>query len=72
MPDLFCEIEWVRGVIDGTIKFRKCPNCVDGLEIQAYDENGNPCTSDTPGATRCPCEKCDSLGYIEIPHEERQ
>ena len=68
MSYIDCEIAWLRDVINGTIRFRKCPTCDnDGIEYQAFDENGEPCSSDTEDSMRHPCEKCLSLAYIEIP-----
>lgn len=62
------EIDWVRDVISGKINFRKCPLCdKDGIEIQAYDDNGNPCASDHPEARHETCESCQGLAFIEIP-----
>ena len=63
-----CENDWLRGVINGEIRFRKCPTCDnEGIEHQAYDENGNPCSSDAETAERHTCEKCDGVAYIELP-----
>lgn len=67
-----CEITvdsaYMRGVINGTITFRKCPNCdSDGVEIQSYDDNGEPCKSADENATRYACDKCNGIGFIEIP-----
>lgn len=64
-----CDSGWLRDVITGKIRFRKCPLCdPNGVEIQAYDENGEPCTSDHPEATRYKCENCDEVGFLEIPN----
>ena len=63
-----CSNEWIRGVINGTITFRKCPNCdSEGIENQAFDENGDPCSPDNETAHRETCEKCDGIAFIEIP-----
>ena len=63
-----CENEWLRGVISGEIIFRKCPTCDnDGIEIQAFDENGLPCSLDAETAERRICEKCDGVAYIQRP-----
>jgi len=62
--------EYFRGVITGKIRYRKCPLCDNnGVEIQAYDDMGEPCQSDHPEAQRHPCEACDEVGFIEIPEE---
>lgn len=60
--------EYIRMVISGEIKFRKCPNCdSEGEEWQHYNEDGKPCSGDDPTAYRDTCEKCDGVAYIEIP-----
>jgi hypothetical protein len=62
------ETVYLNKVIRGKIQFRKCPNCdADGRELQSYDENGDPCSSENPTAERFWCEDCDGLGFIEIP-----
>ena len=62
------ETEYLNQVIRGIVKFRKCPSCdVDGIELQAYDYNGEPCPSDTVDSHRDDCEDCDGLGFIQIP-----
>ena len=63
-----CSNEWLRGVINGEIRFRKCPTCDNnGIEHQAYNAEGTPCDADDDTAERYPCEKCDGIAYIEIP-----
>lgn len=63
-----CSNEWLREVIQGKITFRKCPSCDnEGIEIQSYDENGEPCNSDDETAQRYTCENCEGVAYIEIP-----
>jgi hypothetical protein len=67
-----CENDWLRAVISGEIRFRKCPTCDnDGVEHQAYDENGNPCSADDETAERHTCEKCKGVAYIELPNKTK-
>jgi len=68
MSYIDCEIDWLRAVIDGTIRFRKCPTCDNkGREYQAYDENGEPCSNYDETAWHDICENCGGVAYIEIP-----
>lgn len=63
-----CEYEWLRDVIKGEIKFRKCPVCDnEGIEHQSYNEHGEPCDATHPEALRYTCESCKGLAFIEIP-----
>jgi hypothetical protein len=63
-----CTPEYLRAVITGQIRFRKCPLCDGtGMEIQAYDENGQPCGSDVEDSMRYPCDNCSRIGFIELP-----
>lgn len=67
-----CENDWLRAVISGEIRFRKCPTCDnEGIEYQAYDENGNACSSDVETAERHTCEKCDGVAYLQLPERKR-
>lgn len=67
-----CENDWLRAVISGEIRFRKCPTCDnEGIEYQAYDENGNACSSDAETAERHTCEKCDGVAYLQLPERKR-
>ena len=69
MKHFDCTARWIRGVICGTIKFRKCPACDnDGIEWQAFDKDGEPCSSDCETAERSTCEICDGIAFIEIPN----
>jgi hypothetical protein len=62
------ETDYLRGVITGKIQFRKCPQCDnEGIEIQAYGDDGNPCAPTAPDAFRYPCRACIGLGFVEIP-----
>jgi hypothetical protein len=59
--------EYLNQVIRGIIEFRKCPCCDnDGIELQAYDGNGDPCTAQTEGAWRDVCHDCEGLAFIQI------
>ena len=52
-------------LIRGKLDIRKCPSCDnDGIDIVAYDENGEPCDSLCDSATRYPCEDCGGIGFI--------
>lgn len=56
----------LRSIIVGKTQYRKCLHCdVDGICIQAYDCDGNPCASDHPDAMRDICENCDGLAFVE-------
>ena len=62
------ETEYLNNVIRGLIQFRKCPNCdAEGRELQAYDDNGMPCSIEADGAYRERCESCKGLGFTRIP-----
>ena len=59
--------DYLREVIKGKVTFRKCPCCDnDGIEIQCYDDNGEPCTSDHPEARREVCENCYGVAFMEV------
>ena len=46
----------LREVIQGKIEFRKCPNCdKEGIELQAYNDNDEPCNPDDKDAIRQTC-----------------
>jgi len=63
-----CANDWIRGVITGEIKFRKCPVCDnEGIEYQAFNDEGEPCLPEDETARRETCEKCDGIAFIEIP-----
>lgn len=62
------ETYYLNQVIRGKIQFRKCLNCdADGIELQSYDDSGNPCAGDHPDARRERCEDCRGLGFIQLP-----
>lgn len=64
----YVETKWLSQVIVGKITFRKCPNCdLQGIELQSYDDEGNPCQSDHEWAMRDTCENCRGLAFIENP-----
>lgn len=68
MNEIVIHPDYLREVIKGTIQFRKCPLCdADGIELQAYDEDGEPCDAGKEGAHRSDCESCDGVAFIEIP-----
>jgi len=68
MKDITCEPGWIRDVIQGKTKFRKCPNCDnDAMEIQEYNDEGYPVPPGTDGAHRDECTICEGIGYLEIP-----
>ena len=68
MDYIECTNDWLRSVITGEVTFRKCPACDnEGIEYQAYDENGQTCPSSDPTAERYKCEKCKGLAYIQNP-----
>jgi len=68
MNDITCTADWLRSVINGQTKFRKCPQCDnEGIEIQSYDENGQPCAADDKTAERYGCVNCGEVAYLEIP-----
>lgn len=57
-------VETVRGIILGTIEYRKCPTC-EGTGYTQWDEDGK---NQKPG-NDCydawdDCEFCNSLGFI--------
>ena len=61
------EKAWLRDVILGKIKFKKCMKCdADGKEwwseegVLLHPSQANP-EKDNSG----PCEVCDGLGYVE-------
>lgn len=67
---IYVEESFMRGVINGTVRFRKCPACDnDGIEYQAYGDNGEPCASGHEEATRYTCKACGGVAYIQIPEE---
>ena len=59
-------LETVRGIILGTIEYRKCPIC-EGCGYTCWDENGE---DEKPGNTRerggdfGECDNCNALGFI--------
>lgn len=58
--------EELRNIIIGKTLYRKCPLCDnDGDEIQAYDDEGEPCASDHPEAMRDTCQNCDGVAFIK-------
>jgi hypothetical protein len=60
---------FLNQVIRGVIKWKKCCDCDKyGIELQYYDENGNPVKSTEDGAERgkCCCTSCGGIGYIDI------
>lgn len=68
---IYVTIDYLREVIAGKIHFRKCTLCDNnGLEIQAYDDDGNPCAHDHPEAERYVCEACGGLAFIELHDDE--
>jgi hypothetical protein len=61
-----CETDWLRGIITGEIKLKKCPVC---------DENGHVWLDDCGEAVSqdkvnidvheiADCMNCDGLGYL--------
>ncbi len=59
--------EELNQIIRGIITFRKCPNCDnEGIELQYYDWDGEPCTKDADGAVRDVCEDCEGLAFIQV------
>ncbi len=60
--------EYLNQVIRGIVTFRKCPSCdVEGVNLQAYDENGDACSSSEEDSHRDYCEDCGGLAYIQLP-----
>ena len=66
MSNQYVSTEWLNLVIRGKVTFRKCPSCdKDGLELQYYNEDGDPCLSTEESAWRSMCEDCDGIGYLQ-------
>ena len=62
------ETKYLNQVIRGLIHFRKCPNCdASGMDLQSYDDCGEPCKSDDKEAQRFPCGDCEGLAFIRVP-----
>lgn len=56
----------VRGLILGTVKHRKCPQC-ESTGFQNWDIHGNDIKSGKSSESdRCngKCDNCDGLGFI--------
>lgn len=68
MSSMDCDMEWLNLVIRGKIGWRKCPSCdADGIGLQSYNDEGDPCKADDPEARRETCTDCDGLAFIELP-----
>lgn len=70
---LMVESGFINQIIRGVIKWRKCPDCDKyGIELQWYDENGNPVKTGTPNASQsdCECETCGGIGFIDITTDD--
>lgn len=68
MATIECDSDYLRCVINGNIRFRKCPQCDnEGMSLIAYNSDGDPCSSQEPDASKSECEACDGVAFIEIP-----
>jgi hypothetical protein len=63
---LDCHTDWLRGIITGEIKLKKCPVCDANGHVWLNDcgkvvskDKVDPNIHDVGD-----CEKCDGLGYI--------
>lgn len=66
------EKEWLRDVILGKIKFKKCMKC-DAEGYEWWTEEGVPLHPSQASPDRDnsgQCEQCDGLGYVEKNDDE--